>query len=62
MKTIVIVVLVILGLYWLLDHRSPLPLNHEQFGLYNHTVHRILGVVLLVAAGVVGWLWKPHRS
>ncbi|TSC88224.1 MAG: Uncharacterized protein G01um10145_933, partial [Microgenomates group bacterium Gr01-1014_5] len=27
-----VVVLVILGLYWLIDHSAPLPLNHEQFG------------------------------
>ncbi len=36
MKTLVIVILVLFGLYWLFDHAAPMPLNHEQFGLYEH--------------------------
>jgi hypothetical protein len=50
--------LVLLGLYWLLDHSAPLPLSHESFGLFNHTAHRILGVVFLVVAAFLAWLWK----
>jgi hypothetical protein len=33
-KNTTIIVLVLLGLYWLVDHYAPLPLNHELFGLY----------------------------
>ncbi len=62
MKMLVIVVLVVLGLYWLFDHTDPLPLNHEQFGLYEHTIHRIMGVAFLIAAGIVGWNWKAQKS
>jgi hypothetical protein len=55
MKVGVIVLLVLIGLYWLIDHAAPLPFNHEQFGLYNHTIHRVIGIVFLIAAGVAGW-------
>jgi hypothetical protein len=58
MKALVVILLVIIGLYWLIDHAAPLPLNHESFGLYNHTIHRIIGVVFFVAAGIVWWKWK----
>ncbi|OGD86564.1 hypothetical protein A2870_02095 [Candidatus Curtissbacteria bacterium RIFCSPHIGHO2_01_FULL_41_11] len=62
MKMLIIIILVILGLYWLIDHTAPLPLNHEQFGLYQHGVHRIVGVVFLVAAGLVWWMWKAKKT
>lgn len=62
MKILVVILLVLFGLYWLIDHRYPMPLNHEQFGLYAHDIHRIVGVVFLVAAGVVWWFWKPKTS
>src|SRR2546422_7077350 len=43
-----IVVLVIAGLYFVLFHRDPMPLNHESVGLGNlHFVHDIIGVVLI---------------
>ncbi len=58
MKILVVVLLVIFGLYWLIDHTAPLPFNHEQFGLFNHTIHRIVGVIFLIAAGLVVWKWK----
>jgi hypothetical protein len=58
MKTLIIIVLVLLGLYWLVVHGAPFPFSHESFGLYNHTVHRIIGVVLLVIAALVAWKWK----
>lgn len=62
MKKVVVLILVLLGIYWLVDHASPLPLNHEQFGLYNHMVHRLIGIVCFVAAGVVFWKWHPKKK
>lgn len=62
MKALAIVVLIILGIYWLVDHAAPLPLNHEDFGLYNHTIHRIMGIVFLALAGLVAWKWHPKKS
>lgn len=62
MKLLVIIVLVLFGLYWLVDHAPPLPFSHEQFGLYQHNIHRIMGVVLLAAAGLVAWLWKGKKT
>ncbi len=62
MKMLVIIVLVLLGLYWLIDHTAPFPLNHESFGLYAHNIHRVIGVAFLVAAGLVGWLWKVKKN
>lgn len=62
MKMLVIIVLVVLGIYWLIAHTAPFPLNHEQFGLYQHTIHRILGVIFFIAAGLVGWEWKPKKA
>lgn len=48
------IVLVIVGLYLLLDHTPPFPLNHEDIGLgKTHIAHAAFGVVALVAAGVV---------
>lgn len=58
MKKLIILLLVVLGIYWLVDHTAPIPLNHEQFGLYNHTTHRILGMVFFIAAGLAWWKWK----
>ncbi len=61
MKKTIIVVLVVLGLYWLVDHAAPLPLNHESFGLYEHNIHRIIGIVCLAAAALVAWYWKSKK-
>ena len=58
MKTTLIILLIIVGLYWLVDHAAPMPLNHESFGLYEHTIHRVIGLVFLVAAGFFTWKWK----
>ena len=56
-----IVVLVIAGLYFVLFHRDPMPLNHESVGLGNlHFVHDIIGVVLIGIAGFI-W-WRARRS
>ena len=61
-KVLIIALLVLLGFYWLLDHSAPLPLNHDSFGLYNHDIHRIIGVVLFVIAGVVAWKRKGIKA
>lgn len=56
-----IVVLVIAGLYFLVFHKDPLPLNHESIGLGNlHFVHDIIGAVLIGIAGLI-W-WRSRRS
>ncbi len=62
MKLLVITFLILLGIYWLVDHASPLPLNHEAFGLYNHTIHRIMGLVFFAIAAMVAWKWHPKKS
>ena len=58
MKNLPVIFLIILGIYWLIDHSAPLPLNHEQFGLFNHNIHRIMGALFLLSAGLVSWKWK----
>lgn len=62
MKLGVVIVLVLMGIYWLVDHYPPMPLSHESFGLYNHMVHRLLGVAFFIAAAVVYWKWHPKKS
>ncbi len=59
-----VVVLVIPGLYLLVFHKPPLPLNHEDVGLgMFHTVHDVIGVVLLAIAGVIVWrAWRSERA
>jgi predicted transporter len=61
-RNIIITILVLLGLYWLVGHADPFPLNHESFGLYEHTIHRIVGVVLLAAAVFLTWKWKFKKQ
>ncbi len=58
MKNLIAIVLILLGIYWLVVHYAPLPFNHESFGLYNHMIHRIVGVILLALGGYLVWLWK----
>ena len=62
MKIGLVSLLVILGLYWLLDHSAPLPFNHEQLGLYEHNIHRAMGVVFLVVAAGVWFKWHPKQK
>lgn len=62
MKNAIVVLLILLGIYWLVDHTDPLPFNHEQLGLFNHAIHRILGIVLIIAAGLVAWKWNTKKS
>jgi len=53
--------LVIAGAYFLIFHQDPLPLNHEFVGLgMLHTLHDVIGIVLLVFAGFI-W-WRSRRS
>lgn len=50
-KKISVLLLTIGGIYFLLFHRSPFPINHEAIGLPPfHTVHAIFGVILLLIA------------
>jgi len=52
----VTIFLVLSGIYFILDHRYPLPFNHEQLGLgVNHVGHSIFGVVLIAVAGFIWW-------
>lgn len=55
---LIIVLLIGFGLYWLFGHMAPFPLNHEQFGLYNHNIHRMIGVAFLLTAAFVTWKKK----
>jgi hypothetical protein len=53
---ILAVVLLVVGLYLLLDHSPPFPLNHEDIGLgKTHLAHAAFGVVALVGSVV---LWR----
>lgn len=60
-RAIVIVVLAILGVYFLVAHYPSFPLSHESIGLPNHTIHRIIGVVLLAGTGYLWWKGKETR-
>ncbi len=55
-KQIGVIALVIIGVYFLIFHTAPLPLNHEAIGLPPyHVIHAVFGLVLLA---VVGYVWK----
>lgn len=56
-----IIVLAIAGLYLLIVHSPPLPLNHEDIGLgKTHIAHSVIGLVLL--AGAVFLWWRGRRA
>ncbi len=58
-KLALIIVLVIVGLYFLIDHMPPLPFNHQDVGLGKlHIAHAVFGIVLISAAFV---LWRRSR-
>ena len=62
MKQLILIVLVLAGLYFIFDHRDPLPLNHEAIGLgVNHMAHSLFGIVLLVVASFVWWKGRRKR-
>ncbi len=57
-----IAVLIIVGLYFLVYHTPPLPLNHEDIGLGKgdlHIAHAIIGLILMVGGVVV---WRKSRT
>jgi hypothetical protein len=59
---ILAVVLVIAGLYLLLDHVPPFPLNHEDIGLgKTHIAHAVVGAVALIGAAVL-WRRSARRT
>ena len=62
MKILVTSTLVLLGMYWLFDHYPPMPFNHEQLGLYFHTIHRIMGLIFFIVAGVVWFKWSSKEK
>ena len=57
----VVIVLLVVGLYLLLDHVPPLPLNHEDIGLGKvHLAHAVGGLVAL--GGGIFLLRRARRS
>ncbi len=57
-----IAILIIVGLYFLIFHKDPLPLNHEAIGLGKgdfHIAHAIIGLIL-ISGGVV--VWRKSRT
>jgi hypothetical protein len=61
MKMLIVSIFVLLGVYWLAAHYPPIPFSHEQLGLYQHGIHRMVGVIFLIAAGIVWFAWHPNR-
>jgi len=52
----IFVALIILGLYFVLFHTPPWPLDHESIGLgTNHFAHTVFGVILLAGSGYIWW-------
>jgi glucose uptake protein GlcU len=63
MKQLSIIVLILAGLYFLIDHKAPLPLNHEAIGLgINHIAHSAFGIILFIAAGYLWWRNKNNKG
>ncbi len=55
-----IAILIVIGLYFLIDHVNPLPLNHEYIGLGNfHIAHAVFGIVLI---GGALYVWRMSRA
>ena len=57
----IVAVLTIIGLYFLIFHMDPLPLNHEFIGLGKgdiHIAHDVIGLVLIGGAVLV---WRKSR-
>ena len=58
----IIAVLIIVGLYFLIFHMDPLPLNHEFLGSGKgsvHIAHDIIGLILIGGAVLV---WRKSRT
>jgi hypothetical protein len=61
MRATAVVLLIVVGLYLLIDHKPPMPFNHEDMGLGEvHLAHNILGVVALAGAAFI--VWRSRRS
>ena len=61
-KLVLVAVLIVAGLYFVIDHTPPLPLNHEAVGLgTNHMMHSAFGLVLLAVAGFVWWRGRKKK-
>ncbi len=59
-KQIVTIIIGIIGVYFLVFHTTPLPLNHEDIGLGNaHVAHGIFGIVLFAVAL---YMWRKSKS
>ena len=59
-KSIVTVVIGLVGVYFLIFHTDPLPFNHDSIGLPPfHVVHAIFGIILLAAAA---YLWRKSKD
>lgn len=57
-----IAVLIAVGLYFLVFHRDPLPLNHEAIGLGTgdlHIVHDVIGLILIGGSVLI---WRKSRT
>ncbi len=56
-------ILFIAALYFIIEHRPPLPLSHEAVGLgTNHLAHSIFGVLLLAGAGVTWYISRGKKK
>ena len=57
-KSILNVILALVGIYFLIFHTEPLPFSHDAIGLPPfHVVHAIFGIILL---SVAAFMW--HKS
>ncbi len=55
-----IAILIIVGIYFLIFHGEPFPLNHEAIGLGKlHIAHAAFGIILMLAALFV---WRKSRT
>jgi hypothetical protein len=62
-EKILAVLMAIVGLWLVVDHKDPLPLNHEAIGLGKlHAVHAAVGFAVLAGAFFT-WRWSdPQRN
>ncbi len=59
-RTIAIVGLALVGVYFLIFHTAPLPFNHDSIGLPPfHVVHAVFGIILLAVAA---YLWRKGKD
>lgn len=59
-KSIAVIVLGLVGIYFLIFHSEPLPFSHDAIGLPPfHIVHAIFGIILL---GAAVYLWRKNKN